>query len=133
MSTILKRKDVEGPVIGTIPKGGTTPKGRANAVFIALRIMITAGLLLSLSREGHAQNMVLDWNDHATSAIIRVAAQPPARSTIRLAMVHVAIYDAVNAIEGYPFAKYAVTPHVVLPASAEAAAATAAHDMLVFP
>ena len=56
---------------------------------------------------------------------------PPPRGLIRLAMVHVAIYDAVNAIEGYPFTPYAVTPNVVTPASPEAATAAAAHDILV--
>jgi hypothetical protein len=46
-------------------------------------------------------------------------------------MVHLAIYDAVNAIEGQPFKSYASTPTVNLPASADAAVATAAHDILV--
>ena len=50
---------------------------------------------------------------------------------IRLAMVHVAMYDAVNAIEGYPFAPYAVRPDVVTPASPEAASVAAAHDVLI--
>ncbi len=76
-------------------------------------------------------DMVLDWNAHAANAIVGVAVQPPPRGLIRLAMVHVAIYDAVNAIEGYPFTAYAVTPNVILPASPEAAAAAAAHDVLV--
>src|SRR5262252_5664178 len=74
---------------------------------------------------------VLDWNAHAATAIVGVAGQPPPRGFIRLAMVHVAIYDAVNAINGYPFTPYAVTPNVVAPASPEAATAAAAHDMLV--
>src|SRR5205814_1605575 len=55
---------------------------------------------------------VLDWNGHAANAIVAVAAMPPPRGLIRLAMVHVAIYDAVNAIEGYPFTSYAVRPNV---------------------
>src|SRR6266498_2086466 len=76
-------------------------------------------------------DMVLDWNGHAANAIVGVAMQPPPRGLIRLAMVHVAMYDAVNAIEGYPFTAYAVTPNVILPASPEAAAAAAAHDVLV--
>jgi hypothetical protein len=74
---------------------------------------------------------VLDWNAYAATAIVTVAGQPPPRGFIRLAMVHVAIYDAVNAIEGYPFTAYAVTPNVVAPASPEAATVAAAHDMLV--
>ena len=76
-------------------------------------------------------DMVLVWNAHAANAIVGVAGQPPPRGLIRLAMVHLAMYDAVNAIEGYPFSDYAVTPNVILPASAEAAAAAAAHDVLL--
>jgi len=76
-------------------------------------------------------NMVLDWNAHAASAIVGVAGLRPERGLIRLAMVHIAIYDAVNAIDGYPFQAYAIHPTVISPASADAATATAAHDMLV--
>jgi len=76
-------------------------------------------------------DMVLEWNDHAANAIVGVAALRPERGLIRLAMVHLAIYDAVNAIDGYPFESYAVTPNVASPASREAAAAAAAHDVLV--
>ena len=78
-----------------------------------------------------ARDAVLDWNGYAANAIVGVANMPPPRGLIRLAMVHVAIYDAVNAIEGYPFTPYAVTPNVVTPASPEAATAAAAHDILV--
>ena len=76
-------------------------------------------------------DMVLDWNAHAANAIVGVAALRPERGLVRLAMVHLAIYDAVNAIDGYPFESYGVTPNVVSPASREAAVATAAYDMLV--
>jgi hypothetical protein len=76
-------------------------------------------------------DMVLDWNAHAANAIVGVAGLRPERGLIRLAMVHVAVYDAVNAINGYPFQSYGVTPNVVSPASPEAAAAAAAHDVLL--
>lgn len=76
-------------------------------------------------------DMVLDWNAHAANAIVGVAGMRPERGLIRLAMVHLAIYDAVNAIEGYPSRPYGVTPYVVFPASPEAATAAAAHDVLV--
>ena len=69
---------------------------------------------------------VLDWNGYAANAIVGVARHAPPRGLIRLAMVHVAIYDAVDAIAGYPFTPYAVTPNVVTPASPEAATAAAA-------
>jgi hypothetical protein len=41
-----------------------------------------------------------------------VGGQVPPRALIRLAMVHLAIYDAVNAIEGAPFEGYASIPPV---------------------
>jgi len=74
---------------------------------------------------------VLDWNAYAAKAIVTVGGQVPPRALIRLAMVHLAMYDAVNAIEGAPFEGYASVPVVDSPASEEAAAATAAHDVLV--
>ena len=69
---------------------------------------------------------VLDWNAHAARAIVTVGGQVPPRALIRLAMVHLAIYDAVNAIEGAPFEGYAGVPAVERPASPDAAVATAA-------
>jgi hypothetical protein len=76
-------------------------------------------------------NMVLEWNANAAGAIVGVAGLRPERGLIRLAMVHIAIYDAVDAIDGYPFQAYGVHPTVISPASPDAATATAAHDMLV--
>ena len=101
--------------------------------FKRIRILpLLALVVLAVASPGIARaDVVLDWNDHAANAIVAVAAMPPPRGLIRLAMVHVAIYDAVNAIEGYPFTSYAVRPNVITPASPEAATAAAAHDMLV--
>jgi hypothetical protein len=76
-------------------------------------------------------DMVLVWNAHAANAIVGVAGQRPERGLIRLAMVHIAIYDAVNAINHYPFEFYATMPAVVSPASVEAATAAAAHEVLL--
>ncbi len=76
-------------------------------------------------------NMVLVWNANAADAIVGVAGLRPERGLIRLAMVHIAVYDAVNAIDGYPFQAYGIHPNVISPASADAATATAAHNMLV--
>src|SRR5262245_55996042 len=99
---------------------------------MSLRKMICLVICSGLSWAGPAcADMVLDWNGYAANAILVVARQTPARGHIRLAMVHTAIYDAVNAIAGYPFHPYGVTPDVVAPASPEAATAVAAHDVLV--
>jgi hypothetical protein len=106
------------------------PLTQFNRILI-LPILIALMLVALTAPPVARADAVLDWNGYAANAIVGVAAQPPPRGLIRLAMVHVAIYDAVNAIEGYPFTPYAVTPEVTTPASPEAATAAAAHDMLV--
>ena len=76
-----------------------------------------------------AADTVLQWNEVAVEAT-RVARLSPNAQTRALAMVHGAVFDAVNGIErGY--APYLVDQHTARWASAEAAAATAAHDVLV--
>jgi hypothetical protein len=96
-----------------------------------LSLFIVLALIALASPPVARADAVLDWNGYAANAIVGGAGMPPPRGLIRLAMVHVAIYDAVNAINGYPFTPYAVTPNVVTPASPEAATAAAAHDILV--
>jgi hypothetical protein len=72
---------------------------------------------------------VTDWNAIASTALAR-AGQPPHAAVLSFAMVHGAVYDAVNAIDrGH-------RPYLVLPVanpwdSKEAAAATAAFRVLV--
>ena len=100
--------------------------GRMPLAFVAL-CMVT--MLIRATPVG--ADVVLDWNAHAARAIVTIGRQVPPRALIRLAMVHLAIYDAVNAIEGTPFTSYASVPIVNRPASADAAAATAARDVLV--
>jgi hypothetical protein len=98
---------------------------------LTLPLLIALALIALASPPLARADAVLDWNGYAADAIVGGAGQPPPRGLIRFAMVHVAIYDAVNAIQGYPFTPYAVTPNVVTPASPEAATAAAAHDILV--
>ena len=86
---------------------------------------------ISIPTTAACADVVLDWNAYAARAIVTVGGQVPPRALIRLAMVHLAIYDAVNAIEGAPFDGYASIPLVDRPASPEAAGATAAYDVLV--
>src|SRR5689334_15235040 len=76
-----------------------------------------------------AADMVLEWNEVAVEAT-RVARLSPNAQTRALAMVHGAVFDAVNGIErGY--APYLVQRHAPRWASEEAAAAMAAHGVLV--
>jgi hypothetical protein len=73
-------------------------------------------------------DVVTDWNQTALRAT-EIAAMPPPVQTRTMAMVHAAIYDAVNAINRR-HAAYAVSVAAPVEASMESAAATAAHDAL---
>ncbi len=76
-----------------------------------------------------AQDVVLRWNQ-ATLDAIRLDATTPPAATRALAMVGTAIFDAVSAIEGTPGYLVKLTPPAG--ASAEAAAAAAAHKVLSY-
>jgi PAP2 superfamily len=74
---------------------------------------------------------VTDWNANAANAIYVTAAQPPQQSVLHLAMVHGAVYDAVNAIDG-GHEGYLISSRVATPTdSKDAAAATAAYRVLL--
>ena len=76
-----------------------------------------------------AGNVVLDWNDVVLEAT-RQAANPPPLAARNVAIVHAAIYDAVNAIDqtSQPYFADVSAPAGTSP---EAAAAAAAHRALV--
>ena len=76
-------------------------------------------------------NAVVFWNAMADNSIGAVGGKSPQQGGIDAAIVQIAVYDAVNAICGYPFTPYAVRPDVRRPAMPEAAVAAAAHDVLV--
>jgi hypothetical protein len=76
---------------------------------------------------------VSDWNQTAANTLIGTTPplQPPQITVPHLAMVHGAVYDAVNAIDG-GHEGYLLSPKVGRPTdSKDAAAATAAHRVLV--
>jgi len=73
---------------------------------------------------------VVDWNEIAEQSVVVVAKHPPPVTALDFAILHAAIYDAVEAIDG----KYRPY-HVIIPGahgSLNAAASKAAHDILVF-
>jgi hypothetical protein len=94
-------------------------------------LLAAVAALLVLSAAPARADTVSEWNLNATDALIVGAAQPPQVSVPHLAMVHGAVYDAVNAIdrghEGYLLSARVATPSD----SKEAAAATAAYRVLV--
>jgi membrane-associated phospholipid phosphatase len=77
-------------------------------------------------------NPVIEWNRTLLLIVRTPGVQPPTiHSTRNFAMLHAAIFNAVNNIDR-DFEPYAVRhPHVSRTASAEAAADQAAHDVLV--
>ena len=86
-----------------------------------------------------AADFVLDWNAVALQAVAddhtpAVVASPdqggPTRTARSLAIVHAAIFDAANAIDG-SYMPYLMVGHGPKMASVEAAIAQAAHDTLV--
>ncbi|HKC84299.1 MAG TPA: hypothetical protein VKD46_09895, partial [bacterium] len=90
--------------------------------------------LLVLVCSGPARaDVVLEWNALAAQLIVGPggANKVPPLGLVDLAIVHTAIYDAVNAVEGFPFAPYGSELVVTTPASAEAAAARAGRDVLL--
>ena len=106
--------------------------GLAAAMLVAMGMSIPATALAS-----EPTNLVLVWNENAVSVISNAPTatpvglgQAPPPSTLSLAMVHGAIYDAVNAIDkGHqPYLQGLSAPST---ASKAAAVAQAAHDVLV--
>ena len=101
------------------------------------RLLSITTLLLFVSAAGAGANSVTDWSAIAQDATTLPqaaggAGKAPAASSINMAMVHIAIYDAVNTIQpsGYPnFTD--VRPLGRPGASLDAAVASAAHGVLV--
>jgi hypothetical protein len=93
----------------------------------ALRSVAWAGIVLASSGLLHA-DAVLDWNATALETTASAPFNPPLESR-NLAIVHAAMFDAVNSIAG-EFRPYAVEIDAPEGASPDAAAAAAAHSAL---
>ena len=74
---------------------------------------------------------VTDWNVNASNALFTVAGQAPTVGSLHMAMVHGAMYDAVNAIDGRYEPYLFAGRRGVFWASKDAAAATAAYRVLL--
>jgi hypothetical protein len=93
-----------------------------NCTFVML------GLVMVVARPV-AADVVIDWNNVLLDAVRTGNVNPPMASRA-MAMTHAAIFDAVNTIDRTHF-PYHVQLNVSPGASREAAAAQAAHDVLV--
>jgi hypothetical protein len=91
------------------------------SVLLAPILLISLGLARA--------DVITDWNSAALDSI-RVEKTPPPIASRALAMLHVAMYDAVNGITR-THQPYLGAGHVAASASTVAAAATAGHSVLV--
>src|SRR5918998_1340300 len=67
----------------------------------SLALCLAASALIALSASASARaDAVTDWNVNAVDSLVGTAGQSPTVSTVHLAMVHGAVYDAVNSIDG---------------------------------
>jgi hypothetical protein len=103
--------------------------------------VLVAGLLFSVSAPAPAAatttvDTVVQWNQYAIVSLIDRASPvsngAPPVSGLHLAMVHGAVYDSVNAIDG-GYQPYLASPPAMRSYSKDAAAATAAYRVLVDP
>jgi PAP2 superfamily len=95
-----------------------------------LALACCAALVVLVAPAVARGDAVTDWNVQAQSTILGQVPPPTAHaSTLSFAMVHGAVYDAVNAIDGR-YQPYLDVPNVEQPASKNAAAATAAFRVL---
>ncbi len=78
----------------------------------------------------NAQNVVVTWDAIASTTIVSNAKEPSATSGVWFAYVHLAVFDAVNSID-HRFQPYLFTTQAPAGASQDAAAAAAAHRILV--
>src|SRR5512147_1647587 len=92
------------------------------------RLLLGVIVALAVSTPARADT-VTDWNALASAALQGPAAQggagQGATSFVHLAMVHGAIYDAVNAIDGGRYGSYLTQPPAARWYSKDAAVATA--------
>lgn len=93
-----------------------------------VRTLLALALLLC-DRLG-AQNVVVQWNAIASTTIITNAKEASVASGVWLAYVHLAVFDAVNAID-HRFQPYVFTANPPAGANKDAAAVAAAYSVLV--
>jgi hypothetical protein len=87
-------------------------------------------LLLTLPMTAAAGNVVTDWDEKAVSVVQTGTVPPPPTAFRAMAILHVAMFDAVNSIEPH-YKPYKVRLSATPDTSKEAAAAAAAAAVLI--
>jgi hypothetical protein len=98
-----------------------------NARLLSPLIGMTLGLACA---PAPAANPVSDWHTNMESAVVVAGKKSPTVAMVYFAYADIAMYDAVNSIDGR-FAPFAVHVRAPADASKDAAASVAAHDVLV--
>ncbi|WP_454615962.1 vanadium-dependent haloperoxidase [Bradyrhizobium cenepequi] len=91
--------------------------------------MLLATAVIAASAEAARADVIMDWNAKADAVAVEKQILPAGQSRA-LSMMHVAMFEAVNAVE-HRYTPYKFTLSADRSTSKEAAAATAAHDVLV--
>ncbi len=94
-----------------------------------MKNLLCSLLVLLASSQSAIADVIIDWNNNLLQAI-RAANTAPPMASRNMAMVHTAVFDAVNSIDDTHRA-YHVNLNVAATTSREAAAAQAARDVLV--
>ena len=130
MTSRLRWAAAVGPttVAAHVRNGGSDVRRSTTRRWLGL-IAACAALLVPVASA--RADTVTEWNLNASRALFVTAGQPPQQSVPHLAMVHGAVYDAVNAIDG-GHEGYLITSQLASPFdSKEAAAATAGYRVLL--
>jgi len=94
------------------------------------RLTLPLAITLLLAASLNAQNVVVQWNAIASTTIVNNASEASVASGVWFAYVHLAVFDAVNAID-HRFQPYLFTANPPPGANQDAAAVAAAHRVLV--
>ena len=94
------------------------------------RFTLSLAIALFLATCASAQNVVVEWDAIASTTIITNAKEASVASGVWLAYVHLAVFDAVNAIN-HRFKPYLFTTNPPAGANQDAAAIAAAYRVLV--
>jgi PAP2 superfamily protein len=98
----------------------------------ALALLISGPIFWSGASAQVAPNPAIEWNKTLLTIVRTPGAQPATlHSTRSFAMMHAAIYDAVNSIDGHHAPYLVQIERIPEDASQAAAADSAAHDVLV--
>lgn len=94
------------------------------------RFALSLALAMAMATCLRAQNVVAQWNGIASTTIVTNGKEASVASGVWFAYVHLAVFDAVNAID-HRFQPYLFTANPPEGANQDAAAIAAAHRILV--